>query len=90
MTAEITKKDNDYIAGYRDAIAFVLLDCMKYLGYEDVDAKRCAWVMERETTITALREICEDFGDNEWEENLSLADVVEKHLARHLYDKMEP
>lgn len=32
----------------------------------------------------SLRSVCEDHGDNDWESDLHLADVVEKHLARHL------
>lgn len=34
----------------------------------------------------ALRIVCAEFGDNDWSDDLSLADVIEKHLARHLRD----
>ena len=39
---------------------------------------------ERLMVVTALRRVCEEHGDNEWPDNLHLADVIEKHLARHL------
>lgn len=32
-----------------------------------------------------LRSVCEDFGDNDWDDNLHLGDVIDKHLTRHLY-----
>jgi len=31
-----------------------------------------------------LRMVCDDHGDNDWSNELHLADVVEKHLANHL------
>lgn len=27
-----------------------------------------------------LRQVCDEFGDNDWPDNLHLADVIEKHL----------
>ena len=39
---------------------------------------------ERNESVAALREICEDHGDNDWSSNLHLADVITKHLQRHL------
>lgn len=42
------------------------------------------WVSEREQAVAILRQVCEKHGDNEWDETLHLADVVEKHLWRHL------
>jgi hypothetical protein len=34
-----------------------------------------------------LRILCEDFGDNDWEEQDHLADVIDKHLGRHLHER---
>ena len=39
---------------------------------------------ERLMVVAALRRVCEEHGDNDWPDNLHLADVIEKHLARHL------
>lgn len=42
------------------------------------------YAIERTETVHALRELCKEFGDNDWSDDLHLADVIEKHLARHL------
>lgn len=34
-----------------------------------------------------LRMLCEDFGDNDWEDDDHLADVIEKHLGKHLHSE---
>ena len=31
-----------------------------------------------------LRQVCAKYGDNDWPDNLHLADVIEKHLLRNL------
>jgi len=41
---------------------------------------------ERRDVINALRQLCADFGDNDWPDNLHLGDVIEKHLAPYLYE----
>lgn len=33
-----------------------------------------------------LRILCEDFGDNDWEDGDHIADVIDKHLGRHLHE----
>jgi hypothetical protein len=50
-----------------------------------------SWVeREREMTIVALRSLCAEFGDNDWPDDLHLADVVEKHLGKHLHVAIAP
>ena len=77
-------KEQSYLLGERQAAIGQLRTIM---GYLKVDEKRTKeqYMLEREETVQALRDVCEDHGDNEWEENLHLADVVNKHLGRHLY-----
>jgi len=41
---------------------------------------------ERAETILFLRELCEEFGDNEWKDDLHLKDILEKHLAKRLWE----
>lgn len=48
------------------------------VGHDAPDYARL--IAEREDAIAALRSMCEDYGDNEWAETLSLADIIEKHL----------
>lgn len=60
-----------------------LLDlALRGLGYDCIDG--AALLQEREEAIVALRRICERHGDNEWNERLALADILEKHLERYL------
>ena len=73
-----------YISGERAAAAAVVAHALGRLGYEDTEASRARWVIEREATIAALRSICARHGDNDWDESLHLADVIDKHLGRHL------
>jgi len=74
----------DYARGSRAAWAAMLRECLRHLDVDDVDIEGARWVVEREDSIAALRSVCEDFGDNDWDEGLYLADVIEKHLVRHL------
>lgn len=64
----------DKIVADLDGAGFVI--ALKARGWDD---------LEREQTISALRELCAVFGDNDWPEDLNLADVVEKHLGKHLH-----
>lgn len=79
------KEEQAYIQGSRMAWVTMLRECLSNLGYDDPEAMKASWVIEREATIAALRSVCSDFGDNDWEETLILPDVIEKHLARHIW-----
>lgn len=70
--------------GNRAAWVEMLGVCISKLGYSDADANRVAWIKEREEAVAMLRRVCEEHGDNEWPDDLHLADVVEKHLSVHL------
>lgn len=41
-------------------------------------------LLEREETVTLLRQACEEYGDNEWPRDLHLADVIERHLLAYI------
>lgn len=73
-----------WVAGDRAAWKTMLELCLKHLGYDDPESMKLAWISEREAAVAMLREVCEWHGDNEWGNNLHLADVIEKHLYRHL------
>ncbi len=79
----------NYDLGSRAAWRVMLGECCRQLGYDDADVQKVAWINEREDAIAALRSACEDHGDNDWPDNLVLADVVEKHLVRYLNDQQE-
>jgi hypothetical protein len=42
------------------------------------------FVLQRQETVQKLRRVCAEFGDNDWRDDDWLADVVDKHLYRHL------
>lgn len=39
--------------------------------------------------LAGLRELCREYGDNDWPDNLHPLDVIEKHLTRPLYSQLE-
>lgn len=74
----------DYLKGNRAAWSAMLDECLRRLGYEDPESQKTAWISEREAAIAQLRMVCEDHGDNDWDESLHLEDIIEKHLYKHL------
>jgi hypothetical protein len=74
----------DYGKGERAALTSMLQHCLIGLGYEDTEAEKAKWVLEREAAVSTLRNVCGEFGDNDWDDGLYLSDVIEKHLAKHI------
>lgn len=74
--------EHDYINGQRQVWTELLSQAVRALGYENT--REQAWIAEREAAIAMLRTICEAHGDNDWPDDLHLADIIEKHLGRHL------
>ena len=74
----------DYTRGSRMAWLSMLQTCLHQLGRDDPKANSSRWVLEREQTVQALRSVCANHGDNDWTDDLHLADVIEKHLENHL------
>lgn len=78
--------DAAYRRGRRAAALEQLRSALRTLGYDDgsLPALTARWAIEREETVAMLRLACAEHGDNDWDVMLHLADVVEKHLIRHL------
>jgi hypothetical protein len=76
--------EGDYNRGSRMTWTLMLQQCLQNLGYKSDEASKASWILEREAAIQALRDVCEHHGDNEWPDDLHLADIIEKHLGRHL------
>lgn len=58
----------------------VMRECIRELGlspYSDFS-------LERSETISCLRHLCAKYGDNDWDDDLHLVDIIEKHLIKHL------
>lgn len=73
--------------GRRSALIGLLRMACRDLGYDDPEARKASWLAEREEVVSILREVCGDFGDNDWEDDLHLRDVIDKHLAKHLHTR---
>lgn len=70
-----------YERGSRAAYLVILSECLRQLGYADPEVQKVAWIKEREAAIAALRSMCALHGDNDWSDNLHLADIINKHLV---------
>lgn len=79
--------ETDYTEGSRRAWLTMLSECLRQLGYDSPEFSATHWVKEREATVLKLRDVCRDFGDNDWPEDLHLEDVIEKHLLKHLHER---
>lgn len=73
-----------YEQGSKMAWSRMLQECCHELGYLDSEVQKINWIAEREAAISILRSVCESYGDNDWDNNLHLADIIEKHLWRHI------
>ena len=74
--------ERDWQRGNNDAWEQLLSDALRHLPKRFQD--KHLWRQERGRAVAKLREVCERFGDNDWDDTLSLSDVIEKHLLRHL------
>lgn len=79
--------DSKYLEGNRAVWSELLGLAIRNLGAKDRTLEQM--ILERESAISALRSACMDHGDNEWPENLHLADIINKHLVYYLM-KIKP
>ena len=76
------KEEQAYIQGQKALASRLLRTLMSEL---DPEERTLAHLQtERQEAIVELRSLCEEFGDNDWPDNLYLSDIIEKHLGRHL------
>lgn len=89
-----TENDLAYQRGRRSAFMRVLGDIASEFGWaedllsseEKLTLELARRTSERAEAIDALRDVCGEVGDNDWDEKLHLADIIEKHLARYIDD----
>jgi hypothetical protein len=81
------REEQIYLQGQKQVYISILMMCLGSLGITDPDARRHAWIEERQAAIVMLRDLCNEFGDNDWPDELYLGDIIEKHLARHLWQR---
>lgn len=92
IDAVITTEDA-WQRGHRAALLSMLYKAMGDLGYdlgrEDPTILAARLAAERTEAIRVLREACEEWGDNDWSDQLHLGDVIEKHLVRVLEENAD-
>jgi hypothetical protein len=71
-----------YVTGHRRALIDMFGHFARSLHGGEVNLHRrlAALEAERLEAVTALRALCDVLGDNEWSDDLHLADVVNKHV----------
>jgi hypothetical protein len=82
-------QEQSYERGRREATVSMVRSCLRSLGYKGDEAERVKWIAEREETVATLRSACEEFGDNDWSNDLHLSDVIDKHLVRPILRNRE-
>lgn len=84
MTTKLDEQS--YLEGERAALRAMLSEVLRRLDVVADDPQRtiARLTKEREDTIAALRSVCREHGDNEWEPEAYLADVVDRHLGKYL------
>jgi hypothetical protein len=75
-------KGDPYSAGRRDAFTRILNEAVIGLHVSGVTEE--SWRLERASLVATLRRVCDELGTNDWPENLSLSDVIDKYLLPHI------
>lgn len=86
-----SRDERMWMQGQRSALLGVVRDSLAtlgVLGHKDFTAEKL--MLERASVIDALRRLCDEFGDNQWNESDHLGDVIERHLAKYLYEDFVP
>jgi hypothetical protein len=76
--------ESAYTEGSRRAWINMLQLCLQHLGVNDPVAGHHRWIMERQETIAKLRSICAEYGDDAFDDDLYIPDILEKHLYCYL------
>lgn len=74
--------ETSYEDGRRSAWADMLSYAVGELGPERSPE---AWRLERARAVAQLRDLCGEFGDNDWDSDLRLEDIIDKHLGKYLH-----
>lgn len=85
-TAE-TAHERGYITGITCARLYLLGHLLRELYADEVESPEVTIARLRvqlDTARMAIRAACEEFGDNDWPDDLHLGDAVEKHLLTYL------
>lgn len=91
------RDEGNYIRGNRAAYWRILLHVLGELRERETDTdveKLQRELGHAEAHLEAvrmkLRDACDHYGDNDWPDELHLADALEKHLMRHIESHLDP
>jgi hypothetical protein len=76
-----------YIEGRRRTAINLMYYALKEqagLGIEPCEATAVRLIAERQEALATLRNLCSMYGDNDWDDDLHLSDIIEKHLVRNI------
>jgi predicted secreted protein len=76
--------ERDFSRGEKAAWRRMLAECIKWLREDAEPMTAEQLLLERTEAIAMLRIVCAEHGDNDWPDRLHLADIIDKHLAKHL------
>lgn len=83
----VEAREANWLEGHRFAWVEIFRKARSEIGYTEEQNLVNNLIIEREEAIVQLRELCREFGDNDWKNDLNLADVIEKHLGRYILRK---
>lgn len=90
MTAsEQRAYERGYADGRRRSLINATQEAAKLLEAGIPQAVIAELQTERLEAVAILRDACERYGDNDWEDDLHLTDILDKHLMPHLKSKEE-
>jgi len=75
-------REDGYVEGRRSAYRSLLRECLSNLS--ETERSASAYAIERQETISVLRSLCAEHGDNDWPDNLYIPDIITKHLEPYL------
>ncbi len=100
MVTDLTERA--YLQGERAILVRQLREVYRALGYMDdgeaplvvgetynLKRSRASLIIEREEAIASLRSLCSEIGDNLWNEDLHLADIISRHISREKDSKWQ-
>lgn len=76
--------EQSYDLGWKAAWERIFMESLRQIDHPTEGRSREALILERSAAIGILRQVCADHGDNDWDNDLHLSDILEKHLACYL------
>lgn len=76
--------DRAWEDGRRSLARRLIRDLMMEVGEHEAELTEVRLRLELSEARSVLRRLCEDHGDNDWSDDLYLADALDKHLGRYL------